>query len=129
MVALQGAVVKRIDNALGAVLELTFTSAAATSTSEPAETTLSAIGFAHISNIADKRVDKLDKTLKVNSKAKARVLGFRPFEGIATVTLKPSVVDKAFEGIKDLQPGGIVSGTVSSVEDFGLLVSLTSNLR
>lgn len=123
---LQDAVVMRVDNALGATLELPPDAEqlpAAAGEQPPA------VGFAHVSSIGDKRVERLDKALRIGKLVKARVMGSRPFEGVASVTLKPSVVDKAVEGIRDLQPGGIVSGSVSSVEEFGLLVALTSNLR
>lgn len=65
----------------------------------------------------------------MNARVRARVMGSRPFEGLSVVSLKPSVVDRALEGIRDLKPGGLVNGSVASIEDAGLLISLTSNLK
>ena len=105
-ICLQEAIVKRVDNVLGAILDLPLPPSSDTPSTAAAPTPLmTAVGFAHISDVADKRVDRLDKHLRVNSTARARVMGARPFEGLAVVSLKPSLVDRAIEGIRDLSPG------------------------
>ena len=132
-VLLQGAVVRRVDNSLGAVLDLPPIpdphEPPGEPTEHPAAPRSPTVAFAHISNIADRRIEHLDKALRLNSQVTARVVGTRPFEGVSVVSLKGSVVDRGIEGIRDLKPGGMVSGSVASVEESGLLVSLTSNLR
>lgn len=60
---------------------------------------------------------------------KARVIGFRPLDGLAVLSLKPSVVDQAVLSLKDLYVGQILEGSVATVDDYGLLVSLSSNIK
>jgi hypothetical protein len=73
------AVVRRVDPVLGLLLEL------------PMDPTPAA-AFAHVSNLADGRVDKPEKAFKAGQKVKARVMGFRLVDGLALVSLKPSVI-------------------------------------
>jgi rRNA biogenesis protein RRP5 len=40
---------------------------------------------------ADEHVDKLEKRFKVGNKVRARVVGHRALDGVANVSLKPSV--------------------------------------
>ena len=74
----QDAVVRRVDGLLGVLLDLPS----------------GASGFAHISDVADDRVEKLDKVLKRGQKVPARVIGSRPMDGLAVLSLKPSLVEQ-----------------------------------
>ncbi|KAK9804637.1 hypothetical protein WJX73_002075 [Symbiochloris irregularis] len=120
---IQEAIVQRVDNALGAVLTLP-----PSDPKEAAEET-SSTAFVHVSNVSDKRTDRLDKALKIGSKVKARVTGSRPFEGLAVVSLKESVVTRGVDGLEGVVPGGLVQGSVVSVEESGLRVSLGGTLK
>lgn len=60
---------------------------------------------------------------------KARVTGARPFECLAVVSLKESVVARGVGGLEGVVPGGLVQGTVVSVEESGLRVSLGATLK
>jgi hypothetical protein len=73
------AVVKRVDPALGLLLELPASPAPA-----PA--------FAHVSNLSDERVDKPEKAFRPGQAVRARVIGFRLVDGLALVSLKESVL-------------------------------------
>ena len=58
-----------------------------------------------------------------------RVVGARPVEGAAVVSLKPSVVEGDRKRLGQLAVGALVSGHVSRVEDFGVFVDLSRSLK
>ncbi|KAL6772122.1 hypothetical protein ACKKBG_A29005 [Auxenochlorella protothecoides x Auxenochlorella symbiontica] len=113
------ATVLRIDPGLGLLCSLP--SAAGQVTYPP--------GFAHISNTLEGRVKSLEKAFTVGQKVKARVIGFRPLDGLAVLTLRPSVVEQLILSHADLHPGMPVTGKVAAVEDFGLLLEITPSVR
>ncbi|KAL4852689.1 rRNA biogenesis protein RRP5 [Chlorella vulgaris] len=78
------AVVRRMDEGLGLLLELPA-EAPATMPLTP--------GYAHISNLGEDKVEDIGKRFRPGQKLRARVLGFRPMDGLAVLSLKPSVVD------------------------------------
>lgn len=75
---LQEAAVQRVDPALGVLLDLAACGS----------------GYAHISDISDERIAKLEKVLKVGQREAARVIGARPMDGLAVLSLKPSAVEQ-----------------------------------
>lgn len=83
------AVVRRVEPALGLFLELPRAAAAAAEAGAEAQ---AAPAFAHVSNLADGRVERVDKAFKVGQAVRARVIGFRLVDGLALVSLKPSVL-------------------------------------
>ena len=54
-------------------------------------------GYAHISTVADERVDKLDKAIRPGQREAARVIGSRLMDGLAVLSLKPSAVEQYLE--------------------------------
>eukprot|EP00884_Botryococcus_braunii_P015433 jgi/Botrbrau1/2573/Bobra.145_1s0001.1 len=86
-------------------------------------------GYAHVSNAADSHVDKLEKLYRPGQVVPARVIGSRPIDGLATLTLKRSEVEQEFKSLSALKPGTLVSGTVSALEDIGMLVTLGANVK
>lgn len=113
---MQDVTVARVDPGLGVLLEA-------------AKAIPPTAGYAHISQLADERVEKADKKFRPGQVVKARVLGSRPMDGLATLTLQPSAVNAQFATAAEAAPGAIVSGTILSVEEYGLLVSLTQTIR
>lgn len=75
---LQKAIVERVDDQLGVLLSL------------PGQSK----GYAHISDIADEKVDKLAKVLQVGQEEFARVIGSRLMDGLAVISLKPSAIEQ-----------------------------------
>lgn len=75
------ATVRRVDPALGLLLEL------------PASPSPCA-AFAHVSNLADGRTERPEKVFKAGQAVRARVIGFRLVDGLALVSLKPSVLSQ-----------------------------------
>lgn len=115
-ICMQDVTVARVDPGLGVLLEA-------------AKAIPPTAGYAHISQLADERVEKADKKFRPGQVVKARVLGSRPMDGLATFTLQPSAVNAQFATASEAAPGAIVSGTILSVEEYGLLVSLTQTIR
>jgi rRNA biogenesis protein RRP5 len=112
----EDAVVRRVDPVIGLTLEL------------PTSPKPSA-GFAHISNVSDDRVEKLEKKFRPSQKVRARVVGHWGLEGLTTVSLKPSVVEQKLLTYDDVIPGMEVRGTVVSVEDWGARLQLSDSIR
>ncbi|KAL7134052.1 hypothetical protein ABFS83_11G001300 [Erythranthe nasuta] len=85
--------------------------------------------YVNVSDIADKEVGKLDKSFKEGSLVRARVLGYRHLEGLATGILKTS----AFEGLvfthSDVKPGMVVKAKVIAVDSFGSIVQFASGVK
>jgi hypothetical protein len=75
------AVIARVDQGLGLLLRLP---------TEPE----SAVGFCHISNLADGQLGKgeIEKRFKVGGLVKSRVIGFRLVDALVAMSLKESVL-------------------------------------
>lgn len=56
-----------------------------------------------ISQLSDSRVEKLEKAFKRGQKVRARVIGHRLMDGLASLTLKPSVLDQAFLSFEEIR--------------------------
>ncbi|KAF2156934.1 nucleic acid-binding protein [Myriangium duriaei CBS 260.36] len=75
-------------------------------------------GFAHISKLADERVDALfEETgpFALNSTHRARVLGYNPIDGVYNLSLQKSVLDRKFLKLEDVQVGSLVDGKVEKL--------------
>ena len=57
------------------------------------------------------------------------MIGARPIEGAAVVSVKPSVVEGDRKRLGQLAVGALVSGHVSRVEDFGIFIDLSRSLK
>lgn len=74
--------------------------------------------YAHISQIADTRIDSLSTTtgaFKPDSTHKIRILAYNAIDNIYYVSLKKSVLEQAFLKIEDLPIGDIVKGSVDKL--------------
>ncbi|KAG7393023.1 hypothetical protein PHYPSEUDO_013511 [Phytophthora pseudosyringae] len=88
-----------------------------------------ASGYVHISNVSDKRVDKLEKKFTVGSNIKCRVLGFSPFDAVVSVSCKEHSISQTVLRHKDLKPGTKVNGKILSVESWGILMEISEGVR
>ena len=116
--------VARVDEGLGVLVDLGPAAGAA-----GAGTRL--FGYAHISNAADGRTARLGRAFKVGAPVRAaRVLGARPMDGLASLSLKATDVARALGSVADLKPGSAVEGTVEAADPArGLLVLLAPGVR
>ena len=136
------AVVKRVDPNLGLLLDLEAPAAAAAIEENDddeddntdkkiitSSTATNIYGYAHISNLADEKIDKVENRYRPGQVVNVRVIGVRPMDGLVAVSLKSSVLEQSFLNVNDVAPGMKVSGTVVRSEEGMLLIALTSHLK
>jgi rRNA biogenesis protein RRP5 len=111
----EDALVKRVDPVLGICLEL------------PGQPDCT--GFAHLSRISDEHIDKIGKEYTVGTRHTCRVVGHSPMDCVANVSLQDSTLSAPFLRIEDIEVGAAVSGTVLSVESYGIIVTLADRIR
>ncbi|XP_060194089.1 rRNA biogenesis protein RRP5 isoform X2 [Lycium barbarum] len=106
----------RIDRGLGLLLEIP---------SSPVPTP----AYVNVSDVADKEVKKLEKNFKEGKLVRARVLGFRHLEGLATGVLKTSAFEGSVFTHSDVRPGMVVKAKVIAVDSFGAIVQFSSGVK
>lgn len=73
------------------------------------------IGFAHVSRLSDDRVDVLSEdagAYKLDTKHRARVIGYNAMDGLFQLSLEQKVLEQAFLRIEDIKAGQVVKGKV-----------------
>ncbi|KAJ4362538.1 rRNA biogenesis protein rrp5 [Neocucurbitaria cava] len=73
------------------------------------------VGFAHISRLADDKVDILADdagAFKLDSKHRARIIGYNELDGLFQLSLEQKVLDQPFLRIEDIKAGQVVKGKV-----------------
>ncbi len=114
----EGAAVLRVDPGLGLLLDL-----------EPGAAPPGPRGYAHVSNLAEGRVDKVEARFRPGQLVRTRVLGARPVDGLAAVSLRPGAVDGGGAGAGDLVPGARLGATVVEASAAGAVLQLGPGLR
>jgi ribosomal protein S1 len=66
---------------------------------------------------------------RVGQKVKGRVIGARHLDGLSVLSLKPTVVEQQVASINEVKAGSLMTGTISSIADYGMLVSLDPGIR
>ena len=69
------------------------------------------------------------QTYRVGQKVKGRVIGARHLDGLSVLSLKPTVVEQQVASINEVKAGRLMTGTISSIADYGMLVSLAPGIR
>ncbi|KPI39011.1 rRNA biogenesis protein rrp5 [Cyphellophora attinorum] len=95
-----------------------------------------AMGFAHISRLADGKTDAISATsgpFKVGSTHKARITDFGAFDGLYGVSLQQSVLDQRYLRLQDVSPGDKVLVKIEKVligpaGIKGLIVKITDTI-
>ena len=75
-------------------------------------------GFAHVSKIADKKIDALAESTgayKLGSIHKARVIGFNAMDGLFIMSMEEKVLNQPFLRVEDVEVGQIVEGTIEKL--------------
>jgi rRNA biogenesis protein RRP5 len=73
------------------------------------------VGFAHISRLTDDKVDVVSEeagAFKLDSKHRARIIGYNALDGLFQLSLEQKVLDQPFLRIEDIKAGEIVKGKV-----------------
>jgi len=140
---IENGTVKRVDEGLGVLVEFPNyqnpqKSVAAAATPPPSApsgghpATQSLLGYAHVSNASDGRVASLAKLFKVGDVvAAARVVGSRPTDALAALSLAPAATAAGTLGsAAELRVGETVKGVVEAAHPSrGLLISLAPGVR
>ena len=66
---------------------------------------------------------------KVGQKVKGRVIGARSLDGLSVLSLKPTVVEQQVASIAEVKPGSLMTGTISKLAEYGMLVALAPGIR
>lgn len=85
--------------------------------------------YVNVTDVADKEVQKLEKSFKEGSLVRVRVLGFRRLEGLATGILKTSAFEGSVFTHSDVKPGMVVKAKVIAVDSFGAIVQFSSGVK
>lgn len=85
--------------------------------------------YVNVTDVADKDVQKLEKSFKEGSLVRVRVLGFRRLEGLATGILKTSAFEGSVFTHSDVKPGMVVKAKVIAVDSFGAIVQISSGVK
>ena len=87
-------------------------------------------GWVHISNVADDKVDKLEKHYKAGrSKVSCRVTGFNWIDGLVTLTMKPSALASQVMVYEDITAGAPLSVKVVKLTEKGCVVAVCEGVR
>ena len=86
-------------------------------------------GYAHVSQLSDERVEKVEKKFKIGRSVNVRVIGHRLLDGVVSVSLKSSVMAQPFFSLDELTPGMLVNGEVLAVEHYGAIVKLAEGIK
>ncbi|KAG9456393.1 hypothetical protein H6P81_000901 [Aristolochia fimbriata] len=86
-------------------------------------------GYIGIHDVADEKVQKLDKKFKEGTSVRLRILGFKQMEGMVTGTLKASSFEGSVFTHSDVKPGMHVKATIISVDNNGALVQLSDGVK
>jgi len=84
-----------------------------------------------ISHVSDEHVPSLSESSglwKIGSTHRARVIGFSLLDGLLQLSLKPSVIDQRYLRPMDLAVGEIIKGTVKSLSELGLFVTIADGV-
>lgn len=106
----------RVDRGLGLLLEIPTT---------PIPTP----AYVSVSDVADKEVKKLEKSFKEGNKVRARILGFKHLEGLATGTLKTSAFEGSVFTHSDVKPGMVVKARIIVVDSLRAIVQFPSGVK
>ncbi|KAI8146542.1 hypothetical protein BJV82DRAFT_665505 [Fennellomyces sp. T-0311] len=89
-------------------------------------------GFVHISNLADRHIERLNKTddqYGLNTTHRARVVGYNSLDAMLLLTTKESVLEDTYMRVNDVPVGQDVTATVINVNDAGVIVRLSSTIQ
>ena len=86
-------------------------------------------GYAPLALIYDDTRDSLGRECCKGTRHACRIIQFNLLDGVAIVSLQPSVLEKPYFKYSDIKVGEVVKGTVERHGDFGMIVSLSDTIR
>lgn len=76
------------------------------------------LAFAHISNVADERIDGLSESTgpyRKGSSHQARITGYNAIDGTYIASLQPSILKQSFLRLDDVEVGQVVKGKIEKL--------------
>ncbi|KAF1957896.1 nucleic acid-binding protein [Byssothecium circinans] len=76
------------------------------------------VGYAHVSKLADGKVDtpsEISGPFQLDSKHKARVIGYNAFDGMLQLSLQEKILAQPFLRLEDIKLGQVVKGKVQKL--------------
>lgn len=86
-------------------------------------------GLVHISELAWHHVDHPEEVVKPGDTVKVRILKVDPDAGRVSLSIKEAESSPWEEGVREFEPGSVVTGVVRRVVDFGAFVELKPGLE
>ena len=126
------ALVIRVDAGVGMMLRLAGEEAVADDDEDTIKAKSKTVleGWVHISNVADDKIDKLEKHYSAGkSRVSCRVTGFSWIDGLVTLTMKPSALATDIMVYEDVEAGAKISAKVVKVTEKGCIVSVSEGVR
>eukprot|EP00963_Diacronema_lutheri_P007157 scaffold626_cov337-Pavlova_lutheri.AAC.42 len=114
---IENAQVSRLDENLGLLLQFS------------SEASGESTGYVHISNASENHIEKIGKHFRAGQQVCARVIGQRLMDGMASLSLKKSVIEQQLVSYADCYPGMHVKGEVVAAEEFGAIVQLADGIK
>ena len=87
------------------------------------------LGFAPLPMVYDDKRDKLDKSHRPGTHHRCRVIQFNLIDGVAIVSLQPSVLSQRYLRYSDISPGDLLDATVQRHGSFGMILTIHGNIR
>lgn len=86
-------------------------------------------GYAPLALVYDDKQESLGREYRKGTRHACRVIQFNLLDGVAIVSLQPSVLEKPYFKYSDIKIGEVVEGTVEKHGDYGMIVSLSDAIR
>ena len=86
-------------------------------------------GYCPVHYISDESVSRPDKTHRIGTAHKCRVVSYNLLDDTLLVSMRESVIEEKFLNFKFVKVGDVVQGKIVSRSDKGLLVSLSPHVR
>ncbi|KAI9142050.1 hypothetical protein BKA69DRAFT_1037920 [Paraphysoderma sedebokerense] len=88
-------------------------------------------GYAHLPSLSDSKLSSAERVqkFKEGSKHRCRILRHDTIDGLLNISFQKSILNMPFLRLQDLKVGSSIKATVNKVESYGIVVSITDNLR
>ncbi|XP_036380286.1 protein RRP5 homolog isoform X1 [Megalops cyprinoides] len=85
--------------------------------------------FAHKNHLKEPKESLNVNRVMARPAHDCRIMDFSPLEQIHLVSLRKSIIEAPFLRYQDLQVGQVVEGTVTALQNFGMLVKVTDHIK
>ena len=87
------------------------------------------VGYCPLPLVYDERQEKLSREHRVGSCHSCRIVHFNLIDGVAIVSLQPSVISQRYVRYADISVGDVLEATVDRHGSFGMVVLIQGHIR